>query len=202
MRIIAATNRDLMHEVEQGRFRRDLYFRLNVYPVAVPALRDHLEDLPALAEHFLVQSCRRLGAEPQPLRRKHIAQLQAYAWPGNVRELQNTMERAAIVSPVRRDELRPGVPAAATAAAARESAAADEVLTGGAAARLRAREHAAGPERRRLAHHRRGRRRRVAGPAALHAGLAHQGPGPEARRVLTFPTGRVRARTSGRSSAA
>jgi DNA-binding NtrC family response regulator len=129
VRIIAATNRDLLHEVEQGRFRRDLYFRLNVYPVVVPALRDHLEDLPALAEHFLEQSCRRLGTEPQPLRRKHVAQLQAYAWPGNVRELQNTMERAAIVSQCGEMSFDLGVTAGATATVARESAAAGEVLT-------------------------------------------------------------------------
>jgi len=129
VRIIAATNRDLLHEVEQGRFRRDLYFRLNVYPVAVPPLRARLEDVPALAEHFLSLACRRLGAEPPPLRRKHVAQLQAYAWPGNVRELQNTMERAAITS--RRGEVSfdLGAPPIATAAAVREAAAAGDVLT-------------------------------------------------------------------------
>ncbi|MDO9694227.1 MAG: sigma-54 dependent transcriptional regulator [Candidatus Latescibacteria bacterium] len=129
VRIIAATNRDLLHEVEQGRFRRDLYFRLNVYPVVVPALREHLEDLPALAEHFLGQSCRRLGTEPQSLRRKHIAQLQAYAWPGNVRELQNTMERAAIVSQCGEMSFDLGATTGAAATVARESAAAGEVLT-------------------------------------------------------------------------
>ncbi len=129
VRIIAATNRDLLQEVEQGRFRRDLYFRLNVYPVAVPPLRARLDDVPALAEHFLSLACRRLGAEPPPLRRKHVAQLQAYAWPGNVRELQNTMERAAITS--RRDEVSfdLGGPPIATAAAVHEAAAAGDVLT-------------------------------------------------------------------------
>ncbi len=129
VRIIAATNRDLLHEVEQGRFRRDLFFRLNVYPITVPALRDRLEDVPALAEHFLALACRRLGTEATVLRRKHITQLQAYAWPGNVRELQNTMERAAIMSQCGEVSFDLGTPPVATAAIAREAAAAGEVLT-------------------------------------------------------------------------
>jgi len=128
VRIIAATNRDLLREVEQGRFRRDLYFRLNVYPVGVPPLRDRLEDVPALAEHFLAQACRRLGAVPPPLRRKHVAQLQAYAWPGNVRELQNTMERAAITSQGGELNLDLGAPAGATAEGLRDAAAAGDIL--------------------------------------------------------------------------
>lgn len=98
VRIIAATNRDLRREVAEGRFRQDLYYRLNVFPVEVAPLRLRKEDIPALAAHFLAQSARRFRL-PQPrFTEAHARLLQTYDWPGNVRELQNCIERALILA--------------------------------------------------------------------------------------------------------
>ena len=96
VRIIAASNRDLKQEVEAGRFRHDLYYRLSVFPIEVAPVRERLEDLPALAAHFLERICARLGVSQPKLLRRHIEALQRYDWPGNVRELQNVIERAVI----------------------------------------------------------------------------------------------------------
>jgi PAS domain S-box-containing protein len=98
VRIIAATNRDLETEVKNGRFRQDLYYRLSVFPIELPPLRDRTEDIPRLAQHFLEQSARKLGVHPPRLTPAQIKELQSYDWPGNVRELQNVIERAAIRS--------------------------------------------------------------------------------------------------------
>jgi formate hydrogenlyase transcriptional activator len=98
VRIIAATNRDLEGEVKAGRFRQDLYYRLSVFPIELPPLRDRAEDVPALAQHFLMQSARKLGLNPPRLTAAQLKELQAYDWPGNVRELQNVIERAVIRS--------------------------------------------------------------------------------------------------------
>ncbi len=98
VRIIAATNRDLKSDVETGRFRQDLYYRLNVFPVEVAPLRKRKDDIPLLAAHFLAQASRRLNVPPARLTSANIIQLQAYDWPGNVRELQNTIERALILA--------------------------------------------------------------------------------------------------------
>jgi formate hydrogenlyase transcriptional activator len=98
VRIIAATNRDLEEEVKAGRFRQDLYYRLSVFPIEAPPLRDRSEDIPALAAHFLQQSARRLGRPAPRLSATQIKELQAYDWPGNIRELQNVIERAVIRS--------------------------------------------------------------------------------------------------------
>lgn len=99
VRVIAATNRDLRQEVRAGRFREDLYFRLNVFPVESAPLRQRPEDIPPLAQHFLDRVCRQLN-RPQPsLRLADIQHLQAYSWPGNIRELENLIERAVIISP-------------------------------------------------------------------------------------------------------
>ncbi|NKB71205.1 MAG: GAF domain-containing protein [Candidatus Latescibacteria bacterium] len=98
VRLIAATNRDLKVECAAGRFRQDLYYRLNVFPVVVPALRDRREDIPLLAASFLRAACKRLGYAELALDNGHLDQLRAYDWPGNIRELQNAVERAAIVS--------------------------------------------------------------------------------------------------------
>ena len=98
VRIIAATNRDLEKECREGRFREDLYFRLAVFPVQVPPLRDRMEDVPILAEDFVGRSARQLSVPPPPLTQKNLAALQQYAWPGNVRELQNVIERALILA--------------------------------------------------------------------------------------------------------
>jgi DNA-binding NtrC family response regulator len=96
-RIIAATNRDLEAEVGAGRFRPDLYYRLLVVPVRVPALRERLQDLPALAEHLLSEACRRNRVRPKRLTPSALDVLARHAWPGNVRELRNAMERVAIL---------------------------------------------------------------------------------------------------------
>jgi len=98
VRVIAATNRRLEDEVARGKFRSDLYYRLNVFPVEVPPLRARREDIPELAAHFVERFSRRLGRSTRPLAREAVAQLMAHEWPGNVRELQNTIERALIIS--------------------------------------------------------------------------------------------------------
>jgi PAS domain S-box-containing protein len=97
-RLIAATNRDLLAEARAGRFRLDLYYRLSVFPVEVPPLRERLEDIGLLAEHFIKQSARRLGNPRPRLTKLDVHELQSYDWPGNVRELQNVIERAVILA--------------------------------------------------------------------------------------------------------
>src|SRR5204863_91461 len=89
VRIIAATNRDLEAEAKAGRFRMDLYYRLSVFPIEVPPLRERLEDVGELAEHFIKQASRRLGVPRLRLTKIQAQELQSYDWPGNVRELQN-----------------------------------------------------------------------------------------------------------------
>ena len=96
VRIIAASNRDLKKEANQGSFRQDLYFRLSVFPIESPALRERPEDIPLLATHFLQHAADRFQIPMPLLKQRHVMQLQQYSWPGNVRELQNVMERAAI----------------------------------------------------------------------------------------------------------
>ncbi len=96
VRIIAATNRNLPDEVRAGRFREDLYYRINVFPIRMPPLRDRSSDIPLLADHFLKLACRRHGVPPLALHARHIRRLTAHDWPGNVRELQNIIERAVI----------------------------------------------------------------------------------------------------------
>lgn len=98
VRIIAATNHDLPREVEAGRFRQDLYYRLNVFPIEVAPLRDRKDDIPMLAAHFLEKAARKLKLPPAQLTQAHIAQFQSYDWPGNIRELQNRIERALILA--------------------------------------------------------------------------------------------------------
>ncbi|MCB9867860.1 MAG: sigma 54-interacting transcriptional regulator [Phycisphaerales bacterium] len=98
VRVIAATNRDLKAEVEAGRFRQDLYYRLNVFPIEVPPLRKRTEDIPLLAELFCEQASRRFHRACKGLSQGNIMALQAYDWPGNVRELLNVIERAVITA--------------------------------------------------------------------------------------------------------
>jgi PAS domain S-box-containing protein len=98
VRVIAATNRDLMEAMQAGSFRSDLYYRLAVYPILVPPLRERKEDIPLLAERFLVEARQRLGRTFAGIPRKVLDALQSYDWPGNVRELQNVIERAAVIS--------------------------------------------------------------------------------------------------------
>ena len=97
VRIISATNRDLEALVREGRFRRDLYYRLNVFPVSLPPLRERLEDIFPLANHFLTVASRELARKPSGISREARIVLEAYRWEGNVRELRNVMERAAIL---------------------------------------------------------------------------------------------------------
>jgi len=99
VRVVAATNSDLEADVAAGRFRQDLYFRLNVLRIAVPPLRERVEDIPALAEHFVRQIAARLGRTVPAISATVLADLRAYAWPGNARELRNVIERALILNP-------------------------------------------------------------------------------------------------------
>ena len=96
VRIVAATNRDLKKEVAAGRFREDLYYRLNVFPLRVAALRERKEDIPLLATHFIELLTNELGCPKPRLTRAGIETLQGYDWPGNIRELRNVIERAVI----------------------------------------------------------------------------------------------------------
>jgi DNA-binding NtrC family response regulator len=98
-RVIAASNRDLMEEVEAGRFREDLYYRLNVVPIYIPPLRDRPEDVPELVGHFLRIYNEENNRHVPHVERKAMEALQAYSWPGNVRELQNYVERAVVLAP-------------------------------------------------------------------------------------------------------
>ncbi len=97
VRIIAATNRDLKEEIVQGRFRSDLYYRLCVFPIQVPPLRNRREDIPDLVTFFAGKSARKIGKEQPTISKKAIQKLQAYSWPGNIRELENVIERALIL---------------------------------------------------------------------------------------------------------
>ena len=98
VRFIATTNKDLQAEVERGTFRRDLFYRLSVMPVRVPALRERPEDIPLLARHFVEQAGRRLKKAVRGISPESLGALTRYPWPGNVRELENVIERAAIVA--------------------------------------------------------------------------------------------------------
>ncbi|MFO0917629.1 MAG: sigma 54-interacting transcriptional regulator [Planctomycetaceae bacterium] len=98
VRLVAATNRDLRREAEAGRFRQDLFYRLSVFPIEIPALRKRKDDIPLLTEHFLQISSRKLGRPMPSLTLAAVQRLQQYDWPGNVRELQHVIERAAITS--------------------------------------------------------------------------------------------------------
>jgi PAS domain S-box-containing protein len=98
VRIIAATNRDLGEEVKAGRFRKDLYYRLNVFPIAIPPLRERPEDIPLLVWAFVEKDQKRMGKEIETISKKTMEALQSYSWPGNVRELKNVIEHAMILS--------------------------------------------------------------------------------------------------------
>ncbi len=98
VRIIAATNKDLFAQVQQGRFREDLFYRLNVITFNVPPLRERKSDIPLLADHFLGEAARRSNNEKKSLSRSALDSLLAYSWPGNVRELENAIERASLLS--------------------------------------------------------------------------------------------------------
>jgi transcriptional regulator with GAF, ATPase, and Fis domain len=98
VRIIAATNRDLAQEVASGRFRKDLFYRLNVFPISIPPLRERAEDIPLLVSAFVKQYEKKLGKRIDRIARKSMDALQRYAWPGNARELRNIVEHAMITN--------------------------------------------------------------------------------------------------------
>jgi len=99
VRVVAATHRNLKQMVEDGKFRSDLYYRLQVFPLSLPALRERRTDIPLLVRHFVTQSARRMNRSIETISPEAIEALTKYSWPGNVRELQNFIERAVILSP-------------------------------------------------------------------------------------------------------
>jgi len=117
VRVILATNEDLQKAVQEGRFRRDLYYRINVINIELPPLRERVSDIPLLAEHFLKRICEEMGRPLKTLSDEALAALQAYRWPGNVRELQNVLERAVLLGRkpvITLEDLPPDVAAALT----------------------------------------------------------------------------------------
>jgi formate hydrogenlyase transcriptional activator len=98
IRIVAATNRDLQQMAEEGKFRSDLYYRLNVFPLAVPSLRERRDDIPLLVRHFTRKYAVQMNRDIAEIPSASIESLMAYDWPGNIRELQNVIERSVILS--------------------------------------------------------------------------------------------------------
>ena len=98
MRIISATNRDLIADVKAGRFREDLFYRLHVFPISVPPLRQRSEDIPELARHFLARLAAEEGKRVRAIEPEALALLAAYRWPGNVRQLENAIFRAVVLT--------------------------------------------------------------------------------------------------------
>jgi two-component system nitrogen regulation response regulator NtrX len=97
VRVIAATNKDISAAVQEGKFREDLFYRLNVIPIYVPPLRERVEDIPLLTAYFMTRFCRENGKREKKIAQEAMKLLQAYRWPGNVRELKNIIERLAIM---------------------------------------------------------------------------------------------------------
>jgi transcriptional regulator with GAF, ATPase, and Fis domain len=97
VRVIAATNRDLETAISAGAFRRDLYYRLNVFPIEIPTLSERKEDIPMLVEYFIDRYARKAGKKIRTMDKSTLELLQSYPWPGNIRELQNVIERSVIV---------------------------------------------------------------------------------------------------------
>jgi len=117
VRLVAATNRDLVKMVDRGQFRSDLYYRLNVFPIVLPALRERREDIPDLVTHFVKLFSRRMGRQVDSIPPETMAAFQWYSWPGNIRELQNLVERAVILSrdgvlpnPLHKKQTEPMIP--------------------------------------------------------------------------------------------
>src|SRR6266403_1084599 len=117
VRLVAATNRDLAKMIARSQFRSDLYYRLNVFPIVLPPLRDRREDIPALVTHFVKLFSRRMGKQVDSIPPETMAAFQSYSWPGNIRELQNLVERAVILSrdgvlpnPLHKKQTEPMIP--------------------------------------------------------------------------------------------
>ena len=98
VRVIAATNRDLAEAIQKGTFRDDLYYRLNVFPITIPPLRERRKDIPILVWHFVPEFADRMGKRIETIPKKTMEALQSYSWPGNVRELRNVIENAMIIT--------------------------------------------------------------------------------------------------------
>jgi len=126
VRVVAATNRELEAEVGAGRFREDLYYRLSVFPIGVPPLRERSADIAPIAQHFLERTCAELGRDPLRLSRQQVERLQRHSWPGNIRELKNVVERAVILSKGGRARLDLAMPGETNTRAPAQSAAADD----------------------------------------------------------------------------
>jgi transcriptional regulator with GAF, ATPase, and Fis domain len=131
VRVIAATNRNLEELILEHRFREDLFYRLSVFPVDVPPLRERGDDVVQLAQYFLEQTCKDFGRDTLALSKAQADELRAYDWPGNVRELKNVIERAVILSPGKRLMLEMSMPGQAGATAASDNAVkrSDSILT-------------------------------------------------------------------------
>jgi formate hydrogenlyase transcriptional activator len=99
VRLVAATNRDLAAMISMKQFRSDLYYRLNVFPISVPPLRDRLQDIPVLVEHFVKRFSEQMGKQIREVPAEVMEALVSHSWPGNIRELQNFIERSVILSP-------------------------------------------------------------------------------------------------------
>ena len=108
VRVIAATNRDLPREVSNGRFRIDLYYRLNVFPVHMPPLRERSDDVPILIEYFVARLAGRMGKRIRQIEKRTLDAMRQYSWPGNIRELQNVIERGMILAEGEVFRLEPG----------------------------------------------------------------------------------------------
>jgi formate hydrogenlyase transcriptional activator len=98
IRVLAATNRDLQGAVNDGRFRQDLYYRLNVFPIQMPSLRERIDDIPLLVEYLTARNAQQAAKKVRRIQKRTMELLKRYRWPGNVRELQNVIERAVILS--------------------------------------------------------------------------------------------------------
>ena len=123
VRVIAATNRDLFRSVSEGTFRQDLYYRLNVFPIQLPPLRERREDIAPLVHYFVRRFSPKIGRKITRIRRETMERLMNYSWPGNVRELENVIERAVILSPGIELEVAPGVLPEIAAVASAQAAA-------------------------------------------------------------------------------
>ena len=197
VRIVAATNRDLRKDVEAGRFRQDLFYRLVVFPIEIPPLRERSEDIASLAAHFVRLTAKKLNRPVPRLTKAQADQLTAHDWPGNIRELQNAVERATILAqggPLHFD-LSPDS-ARAPGNLARRSRG-DSTPHAGRLEAPRAREHQGGAEAERRQALRAGRRGGAAQHEAHDPGLAHQGPGARPGKAVG-PTSARPARSATR----
>jgi len=109
VRVIAATNKDLEREVNDSRFRMDLFYRLNVFPIEVPPLRERVNDIPLLVDYFATRLAARMGKKVSQIEKRSLETMQQYSWPGNIRELQNVIERCVILAEGGVMRLEPGM---------------------------------------------------------------------------------------------